>query len=166
MLMEEMRVYVANLGKYNEGELVGAWFEPPIDYDEMAERIGLNEFYEEYAIHDYELPFEIGEYTPIEEVNRLCEMVADLPEYIQDNLKELQSYFGSIEDLCDHEDDIIYYPGCDMTDVARVMVEENDVLGEITAHLQNYIEYEAYGGDLSMEGTFVETRDGVFEINR
>ena len=82
--MEEMRVYVANLGKYNEGELVGDWFEPPIDYDEMAERIGLNEFYEEYAIHDYELPFEIDEYTPIEEVNRLCEMVEDLPEYIQD----------------------------------------------------------------------------------
>ena len=48
--MEEMRVYVANLGKYNEGELVGAWFEPPIDYDEMAERIGLNEFYEERCV--------------------------------------------------------------------------------------------------------------------
>ena len=31
--MEEMRVYVANLGKYNEGELVGDWFEPPIDYE-------------------------------------------------------------------------------------------------------------------------------------
>ena len=66
-----MQVYVANLGKYNEGELVGAWFTPPIDYDEMAERIGLNDEYEEYAIHDYELPFEIDEYTPIEEVNRL-----------------------------------------------------------------------------------------------
>ena len=49
-----MQVYVANLGKYNEGELVGAWFTPPIDYDEMAERIGLNDEYEEYAIHDYE----------------------------------------------------------------------------------------------------------------
>ena len=24
--MEEMRVYIANLGKYNEGELVGAWY--------------------------------------------------------------------------------------------------------------------------------------------
>ena len=23
--MEEMRIYIANLGKYNEGELVGAW---------------------------------------------------------------------------------------------------------------------------------------------
>ena len=35
--MEEMRVYIANLGKYNEGELVGAWFEPPIDFDEVKE---------------------------------------------------------------------------------------------------------------------------------
>lgn len=162
--MEEMRVYVANLGKYNEGELVGAWFEPPIDYDEMAERIGLNDQYEEYAIHDYELPFEIDEYTPIEEVNRLCEMVEDLPEYIQDNLKELQGYFSSIEDLCDHQDDIIYYPGCeDMADVARELVEEG-ALGEIPAQFQNYIDYEAFGRDLSYEGTFVVTRDGVFEI--
>ncbi len=40
----------------------------------------------EYAIHDYELPFEIDEYTPIEEINRLCEMVEDLPEYIQEEL--------------------------------------------------------------------------------
>lgn len=62
-----MRIYIANLGKYNEGELVGDWFTPPVDYDEMAERIGLNDEYEEYAIHDYELPFEIDEYTPIEE---------------------------------------------------------------------------------------------------
>ena len=161
--MEEMRVYVANLGKYNEGELVGDWFEPPIDYDEMAERIGLNEFYEEYAIHDYELPFEIDEYTPIEEVNRLCEMVEDLPEYIQDNLRELQGYFSSIEDLCDHQDDIIYYPGCeDMADVARQMVEEGYI--SVPDHLIYYFDYEAYGRDLSIEGTFVETRNGVFEI--
>ena len=34
-----MRIYIANLGKYNEGELVGAWFTPPVDYDEMAERM-------------------------------------------------------------------------------------------------------------------------------
>ena len=48
----ELKVYVANLGRYNEGELVGSWFTPPIDEEEMAERIGLNEDYEEYAIHD------------------------------------------------------------------------------------------------------------------
>ena len=63
--MEEMRIYIANLGKYNEGELVGAWFTPPVDFEEVTERIGLNDEYEEYAIHDYELPFAIDEYTPI-----------------------------------------------------------------------------------------------------
>ena len=36
--MEQMRVYIANLGKYNEGELVGAWFTPPVDFDEVKER--------------------------------------------------------------------------------------------------------------------------------
>ena len=79
-----MRVYIANLGKYNEGELVGAWFTPPVDYDEMAERIGLNERHDEYVIHHYERPVELDEYTPIKGVNRVCEMEEDLPEDKQD----------------------------------------------------------------------------------
>ena len=49
--------------------------------------------------HDYELPFEIDEYTPIEEVNRLCEMVEDLPEDIQDELSELRSRLYWISDF-------------------------------------------------------------------
>ena len=76
-LLMEMRIYIANLGKYNEGELVGAWFLPPISMEEVAEKIGLNETYEEYAIHDYELPFDIGEYESIDEINRLCEMAEE-----------------------------------------------------------------------------------------
>lgn len=129
--------------------------------------IGLNDEYEEYAIHDYELPFEIHEYTPIEEVNRLCEMVEDLPEYIQEELSELQSYFGSIEELCEHEDDIICHSGCDdMADVARYYLEETGQLGELPAHLQNYIDYAAYGRDMELEGTFVVTNHGVYEIIR
>lgn len=71
--MEDMRVCIANISEcYNEGELVEAWFEPPIDFDEVKERIGLNSWSDEYAIHNYELPFDIDEYTPIEEINRLC----------------------------------------------------------------------------------------------
>lgn len=136
-------------------------------FEEVKERIGLNDEYEEYAIHDYELPFEIDEYTPIEEVNRLCEMVEDLPEYIQEELSELQSYFGSIEELCEHEDDIICHSGCDdMADVARCYLEESGQLGELPAHLQNYIDYAAYGRDMELEGTFVVTNHGVYEILR
>ena len=63
--------YIANLGKYNEGELVGAWFTFPIDFEEVKEKIGLNDEYEEYAIHDYELPFTVDEYTSIGELNEM-----------------------------------------------------------------------------------------------
>ena len=162
----EMQVYIANLGKYNEGELVGAWFTPPIDYEEMAERIGLNGEYEEYAIHDYELPFEVDEYTPISEINRLCEMIQELDgSPILEELKEIQDmWFGSLEELLENVDDIICYSDCDsMEDVARYYVEETGVLGEVHASLQNYIDYQALGRDMEIDGYYLVTSHGVFE---
>ena len=164
--MEEMRVYIANLGKYNEGELVGAWFTPPVDWDEVKERIGLNDEYEEYAIHDYELPFEIEEYTPIEEINRLCALAEELEGTpIETEMREIQrAFFSSFEEMAEHADDIICYSDCDdMADVARYFIEETGVLGEVPASLQNYIDYEAYGRDLELEGNFLVTSHGVFE---
>lgn len=93
----ELKVYVANLGRYNEGELVGSWFTPPIDEEEMAERIGLNENYEEYAIHDFELPFDVDEYTPISEINRLCEAIQEIEGTpIYNELKEIQGMWFSL----------------------------------------------------------------------
>ena len=49
-MIDDMQVYIANLGKYNEGELVGDWFSFPLDEEVIAERIGLNAEYEECAI--------------------------------------------------------------------------------------------------------------------
>ena len=48
-MIDDMAVYIANLGKYNEGYLVGAWFTFPIDEEDVKEKIGLNEQYEEYG---------------------------------------------------------------------------------------------------------------------
>ena len=60
-MIDDMAVYIANLGKYNEGYLVGAWFTFPIDEEDVKEKIGLNEQYEEYAIHDTDnFPIAIG----------------------------------------------------------------------------------------------------------
>lgn len=162
----EMQVYIANLGKYNEGELVGAWFTPPIDVEDVKERIGLNGEYEEYAIHDFELPFEIHEYTPISEINRLCELVQEIegtPLY--DALSDIQGHwFNSVEEVLENQDDIICYSDCeDMADVARYLIEETGVLGEVPANLQNYIDYQAYGRDLEIEGNFLVSSHGIFE---
>ena len=82
-MIDDMAVYIANLGKYNEGYLVGAWFTFPIDEEDVKEKIGLNEQYEEYAIHDTDnFPIAIGEYVSIEELNEMYEMIEELPDYI------------------------------------------------------------------------------------
>lgn len=162
----EMKVYIANLGKYNEGELVGAWFTPPIDFEEMEERIGLNGEYEEYAIYDYEMPFDISEYTSISDINRLCEMVMELEgSPIFDELKEIQGmWFSSMEELLENADDIICYSDCDsMEDIARYYIEETGQLGEVPSNLQNYIDYEALGRDMEIEGSYLITSHGIFE---
>ena len=75
-----LKIYLTNLGKYNEGELLGEWVELPVDEEELQEvfkRIGISSepdaegnYYEEYFITDYETDFDlqIGEY---ENINKL-----------------------------------------------------------------------------------------------
>ena len=123
-----MCVCIANISEcYNEGELVEAWFEPPIDFDEVKERIGLNSWSDEYAIHNYELPFDIDEYTPIEEINRLCALVKDFPNYVQDNLGKIMCYYGSLDALANVVDDIYAWCGCDsLSDVVDELMRNRN----------------------------------------
>lgn len=79
-MTDDMAVYIANLGKYNEGELVGAWFTFPIDEDDVAERIGLNEYYENTLSMILKISLWKSENMfPYQELNRIYEMVEELP---------------------------------------------------------------------------------------
>ena len=139
-MIDDMAVYIANLGKYNEGYLVGAWFTFPIDEEDVKEKIGLNEQYEEYAIHDTDnFPIAIGEYVSIEELNEMYEMIEELPDYIVECLDEFISHYGTLEEVVEHKDDIYYYPDCEtVTDVAYYYIDELQALGDIPPSLQNY----------------------------
>ncbi|CZB10050.1 Antirestriction protein [Streptococcus suis] len=80
-------------------------------------------------------------------------------------LSALLTHFSSIEELSEHQEDIIIHSDCDdMYDVARYYIEETGALGEVPASLQNYIDYQAYGRDLDLSGTFISTNHGIFEI--
>ena len=121
-MIDDMAVYIANLGKYNEGYLVGAWFTFPIDEEDVKEKIGLNEQYEEYAIHDTDnFPIAIGEYVSIEELNEMYEMIEELPDYIVECLDEFISHYGTLEEVVEHKDDIYYYPDCETMPQAALL---------------------------------------------
>ncbi|RKQ28108.1 hypothetical protein EYA86_10890 [Mediterraneibacter sp. gm002] len=151
---------------YHTKEEMIDWFTFPIDEEDVKEKIGLNEQYEEYAIHDTDnFPIAIGEYVSIEELNEMYEMIEELPDYIVECLDEFISHYGTLEEVVEHKDDIYYYPDCEtMTDVAYYYIDELQALGDIPPSLQNYIDYEAYGRDLDMGGCFIETSRGMCEI--
>ena len=75
-----IKLYITNLGKYNEGELVGDWFDCSDGEDalyELLEDIGINKEYEEYFITDYEteLNIAISEYDNISHLIYLVDYI-------------------------------------------------------------------------------------------
>ena len=80
--------FITNLGKYNEGFLVGEWVKFPVTNEEMQavfRRIGIGRRYEEWFITDYDCPDAaigkvLGEYESLSELNYLAGQIMELRE--------------------------------------------------------------------------------------
>lgn len=168
-----MKIYLTNLGKYNEGELIGEWVKLPVSQEELQEvfeRIGINEEYEEYFITDYECDFyEVGEYENLDTLNEIAERIEELDEEESKVAKALMSDLGyTLDEAIDkvNSGDYRIYSNCnDMTDVAYAVVEECDYLRNVPETVARYFDYEAFGRDLGIDGTYIFTDDNeVIEV--
>ena len=127
-----LNVWIGNLGKYNEGELVGEWLKLPVSKQELdtflREKVGLQltqaevdkaleeegVCYEEYMINDYEtdLPIKISEYENLDNLN----LLATTAENAND-MDAINAYVDSqgemtleeLANLMEQEDDIAYF---------------------------------------------------------
>ena len=127
-----LNVWIGNLGKYNEGELVGEWLELPVSKKELdtflREKVGLQltqeevdkalaencVCYEEYMINDYEtdLPIKVSEYSNLTMLNLLA-----LASERVNNMEAVEAYIDSqstddIEEIINimlQEDEIPFY---------------------------------------------------------
>ena len=170
--------FITNLGKYNEGELVGEWVKFPTTAEEMKEvfkRIGIGQKddfgnpYEEWFITDYDcyvdgLYDKLGEYESLDELNYLASKLDEMSEseYAQFQAgMEMGDHCGSLQEiinLTENLDCYEVYPDIhDYDDLGRYYIEELDVM-QVPEHLQNYIDYEAYGRDVAMDenGSFTD----------
>lgn len=162
-----MNIYLTNLGKYNEGELIGEWVELPVSQEELQkvfERIGINEEYEEYCIADYECDFyEVGEYESLDALNEMAERIEELDEEESEIVKVLMSELGyTLDEAIDkvNSGDYTIYSDCDdMTDIAYQVVEECGYLNNVPDNVARYFDYESFGRDLGIEGTYIFTDD-------
>jgi len=170
--------FITNLGKYNEGELVGEWVKFPTTAEELKEvfkRIGIGQRddfgqpYEEWFITDYDcyvdgLYSKLGEYENLDELNYLASKLDEMSEseYAQFQAgMEMGDHCGSLQEiinLTENLDCYEIYPHIeDYDDLGRYYIEELEVM-QVPEHLQNYIDYEAYGRDVAMDenGSFTD----------
>lgn len=170
--------FITNLGKYNEGELVGEWVKFPTTAEELKEvfkRIGIGQRddfgqpYEEWFITDYDcyvdgLYDKLGEYESLDELNYLASKLDEMSnsEYAQFQAgMEMGDHCGSLQEiinLTENLDCYEVYPHIeDYDDLGRYYIEELEVM-QVPEHLQNYIDYEAYGRDVAMDenGSFTD----------
>ena len=170
--------FITNLGKYNEGELVGEWVKFPTTAEELKkvfDRIGIGQKddfgqpYEEWFITDYDcyvgaLYDKLGEYENLDELNYLASKLDEMSdsEYAQFQAgMEMGDHCGSLQEiinLTENLDCYEVYPHIeDYDDLGRYYIEELEVM-QVPEHLQNYIDYEAYGRDVAMDenGSFTD----------
>jgi len=182
-----LEAFVTNLGRYNEGCLDGEFLKLPAtteDVQALLKRIHVDGVrYEEIFITDYETDVSglydcLGEYESIDELNYLASLLDDMPKCESEKFAaavEHGEHTGSVRDLINlaqNLDCYEYYPDIhDEDDLGRFYIEEMCTL-EIPEHLENYIDYEAYGRDMSLDdngqfvdgGYIVENGDSFVEL--
>lgn len=166
-----LKINVTNLKKYNEGALVGEWVSLPHEgLEEVLEKIS-NSGNDELFISDYETDInglKISEYEDILQLNEIAEEIEGMYE---DELIAFQAYLeqyaNNMEQALEEVRQgnyTIYYDCDDMSDVAYQVVNESGLLDGVPETIKGYFDYEAYGRDIDIEGTFIQVDNNIIEL--
>ena len=168
-----LSVFLTNLGKYNEGFLIGEWVNLPIgeaELEKVMERIGIDdEFYEETFLTDWESPIRalhrlVGEYSSIEDLNEIVEELENISDDDVDVLNAIYDSVGNFDTMLQvyKNGDYRIYQNCyKMEDVAREYLNEIGAFYGLPDFVEIYFDFESYGRDMAIEGWFSELDDGT-----
>lgn len=168
--------FITNLGKYNEGYLIGEWVKFPVTNEELQavfQRIGINRRYEEWFITDYECPDSsiydlLGEYESLSELNYLAGQIMELDESEEfwQAVLDLGENTGSIKELInltENMDCFDYLSGVESDyDLGYYWIEQSGCYDTSRLGvLSNYIDYESFGRDIRFDESGVFADHGM-----
>lgn len=125
---------------------------------------------DELFISDYETDIsnlKISEYDDILQLNEIAEEIDNLSD---DEVIALQAYLEQYNDIEQALEEVrqgnytIYYDCDDMSDVAYQVVNESGLLDGVPETLKGYFDYEAYGRDIDINGTFIQIDNSFVEL--
>lgn len=164
----QFQAYLTNLGKYNEGELIGKWVEFPTTHEEIQKAltdIGIdNKRYEEYFFTDYETDIDglyehLPEYAGIDELNYLASRLEELSDYEREHFEAalvMGENCGSVAELINLTEnlDCYYYNSGvhDAYDLGHYWLEESGCYDKRNLlNLTSYFDYEKFGRNIMLE---------------
>ena len=175
--------FITNLGKYNEGALIGEWVSFPATPEEVKkalEKIGIgakDEFgnvYEEWFITDYNCDVDglakninFGEYENLDELNYLALNIGELNSYELEKFQavlEDSDYTGSVKDIINLDKYDIYPDVKNCEDLGIYYVDELELV-KVPDELRYYIDYESYGRDIALDENGQFTENGYVRDN-
>jgi antirestriction protein len=160
-----IRIYVACLAAYNNGELHGHWIDATLGEDHISEEIAAMlaaspmPDAEEWAIHDFE-GFEGASIAEYESIQTVAELAAFIEEY-GPVAAMLAGHYADLADakeaMRDHYAGV--YPSVE--DFVQELTEE---ITQIPDNLQYYIEWESMARDMEIDDILV-FRTGSDEVH-
>ena len=174
-----MKIFITNLGRYNEGYLVGKWVKLPVCedvLDKVLKEIGIDEYYEEYFITDYEneiigLGDVISEYSSVQALNELAQRLEDLSDDEADKLGAVLEYeacrsVSEVLELLDKLDEFdLLTDVTDDEELGYYYAEEYCCI-DIPEYIQPYFDYEKFGRDVRLQSCCLYTSYGFLLDNR
>lgn len=165
-----LKIFISNLKEYNNGKIIGEWVSLPCEgLEEVLHKIS-NNGNDELFISDYETDIsnlKISEYDDILQLNEIAEEIDNLSD---DEVIALQAYLEQYNDIEQALEEVrqgnytIYYDCDDMSDVAYQVVNESGLLDGVPETIKGYSDYEAYGRDIDIEGTFIQVDNNIIEL--
>ena len=187
----QFEAFVTNLGKYNEGELIGEWAGFPMEREQMKEllnRIGINEEQESYFITDYDfnknicLSGSFGEHESLDNLNLIGTLLEQhgLSEGAEGYLEyEGELNLEQLGNLIVQQDAIEYFPyefqGVEY--LKENNASENLLYGYTLAEqsgiyqklkevvMENHVDYESYGRNMAINNYVWLMSDGYIDVN-
>ena len=174
-----MKIFITNLGRYNEGYLVGKWVKLPVCeevLDKVLKEIGINEYYEEYFITDYEndivgIGDVISEYSSVQALNELAQRLEDLSADEADKLGAVLEYeacrsVSEVLELLDKLDEFDLLTDVNDDEELGYYYAEEYCSIDIPESIRPYFCYSAYGRDIRLESSCLFTSYGFLLDNR
>ncbi len=166
-----IKIWLGDLGAYNNGELRGEWLELPMDEEEL--RAKYNKYTDngtqDHYIADWEVPdgvphSAVGEYEDVFKLNDLAELLEGRSDREMKCIGYLVDDGETLSDAIDKYKEVDFYEGMTLKKVAEQLVDDGH-FGEIPDSISSYIDCEAIGRDLGHDG-YVENEHGVFRRER